>query len=439
MNGRTCRACLGLLALLAAACAAQERLTITVDQHGNGMFRTIGEALASVADDPRPATIVVGNGEYREKLFITRNDLAIIGTHRDSTRIVFAELRSNWTKAADNRPDGKTEGLDWGAGVINIGDGVTDVVIGNLTVRNDYGSLHGERAHQFTIRGFDATRIALLHCTVISDGGDAVALWNREDGMYYHASCSFEGWVDFVCPRGWCYVTDSRFFGHNLSASIWHDGSGNRDQKFVIRNSFFDGVPGFPLGRHHRDAQILLLDCTFSETMLDRPIYRPVSPNTVEWVWGERHYFHNCRREGGNFAWFADNLEAAEGAPSPGAVTAAWTFGGRWDPERTLPAVLPFASIPTPRNEAYEVDPDRVEFFWIGARGAGEYRLHLGTAPDPPVVAVVTATSFETRSLLPGTQYFWRIDAVTRAGVIPGEVWKFTTSKEGTPKTGGTP
>ena len=153
----------------------------------------------------------------------------------------------------------------------------------------------------------------------------------------------FEGWVDFVCPRGWCYITDSRFYGHNLSASIWHDGSSHKDQKFVIRYSQFDGVPGFPLGRHHRDAQFYLLDCIFSKNMADRPIYAPLnSPNMVLWNWGVRHYFFNCHREGGDFAWFGDNLSTAEGSPTPTDVTASWTFGGKWNPEITMPHVTPF-------------------------------------------------------------------------------------------------
>jgi pectinesterase len=423
---------LRLLIVLSFFCfvlPAQERTTIIVDQGGRGAFRTIAAAIESATPLKKPVTILIRKGVYGEKLFITASNLALVGEHRDSTRIVYAELRSNWTKARDNRPDGSADELDWGAGVINIGKGATDVTIANLTVHNNYGSLHGSRDHQFAIRGFDATRIALLYCTVISDGGDAVALWNRENGMYYHSNCSFEGWVDYVCPRGWCYITDSKFFGHNLSASIWHDGSTDRSQKLVIRNSTFDGVHGFPLGRHHRDAQIYLLDCSFSNTMADRPIYWPTSPNAVTWVWGKRHYFHNCRREAGAYAWFADNLEASEGSPEESQITARWTFGGQWDPERSLSAVLPFAAIPTPRHEAHAVTTGGVDLMWIGGRDAIEYRLYLGDSPNPPFHASSRSNSLKTEPLRSSTEYFWRVDTVTETEVIPGAVWKFTTSQ----------
>lgn len=405
----------------------EERKTIIVDARGMGQFRSIQDALHSVSEKPGPVTILIRNGTYPEKLFLTRSHVALVGEHRDSTRIVFAELRSNWTKARDNRPDGTGEELDWGSAVINIGKGATDVTIANLTVHNNYGSLYGSHDHQFAIRGFNATRIALLYCNVISDGGDAVALWNRESGMYYHSNCSFEGWVDYVCPRGWCYITDSKFFGHNLSASLWHDGSANRDQKMVIRNSSFDGVPGFPLGRHHRDAQIYLLDCTFSKNMADKPIYAPRSPNTVPWVWGERHYFFNCTRDGGNYTWFADNLEQAEGSPKQEQVTAEWTFGGRWNPEAELPAVLPFASIPTPRKGAYGVRSDSVTLRWIGARNGIAYRLFFGEQSNLEFLSELRKTSFTMKNLKPATQYFWRVDVVAGVDTVRGEIWSFRT------------
>ena len=204
---------------------AAERADIVVAQDGTGRFHSIQEALNSIPDNnKRLMIILIKKGVYAEKLFITKSNIALVGEDKDSTRIVYAELRSNWTKAPNNHRDGTLDSADWGSAVVNIGNGVTDVTIANLTVYNNYGSLYGTHDHQFAVRGFNATRIIFLNCNVISDGGDTMSLWNRAEGMYYHANCTFEGWVDFVCPRGWCYITDSRFYGHNLSASIWHDG-----------------------------------------------------------------------------------------------------------------------------------------------------------------------------------------------------------------------
>lgn len=418
---------LGVLVVLTGADAG-ERANAVVALDGSGQFTTIQSALdAAPANATQPWIILIKNGTYREKLFVTKSFVTLVGENRDSTRIVYAELRTNWTKARNDRPDGTGEELDWGSAVINIGNGATDITLANLTVHNDYGMRTGNHDHAFAIRGFDATRIMLLACNVISDGGDALALWNRETGMYYHNDCSFEGWVDYVCPRGWCYITDSKFFGHNMSASIWHDGSANRSQKFVIRNSFFDGVPGFPLGRHHRDAQFFLISCTFSENMADRHIYAPQSPNLVPWVWGERHYFYNCHREGGDYAWFADNLDSAEGSPKAEEITARWTFDGKWDPEANMPSVLPFAFLPAPRANTTNVPASDGRLMWVPGRGALSHNVYFGTTNPPPFVGNQREAVFTTGPLRPRTQYFWRVDEVTGSGVVRGRVWNFTT------------
>ena len=56
--------------------------------------------------------------------------------------------------------------------------------------------------------------------------------------------------------------------------------------------------------------------------------------------WGERCYYFNCHRAGGDLAWHRDNLATAEGAPAPEQITPAWTFAGRWDPgDRSPPAL----------------------------------------------------------------------------------------------------
>src|SRR6266851_93747 len=372
---------------------------VVVAQDGSGDFKTIQEAL-----DAGNRTILIRNGVYREKVMITTSHVALVGEDRERTRIEYAELRRNWRAS---HPD------DWGAAVINIA--ATDVIIANLTVHNNFG---GDHDHQFAIRSMEnANRIAVLHANVIADGGDTLSLWNSESGMSYYADSYFEGWVDYVCPRGWAYITNSRFFGHSNTASIWHDGSKNKDQKFVIRHSQFDGVPGFALGRNHRDAQFYLLDVEFSSNMADKPIY-PSSATTPR-PWGKRYYFSNAHRKGGDFAWFAGNLETAEGSPRGEDIDADWTFGGRWDPA-TLPAVLPFAAIPGPENGSRWIDPAGVTLRWTPARGATKMqRVILSKAKDltGETLRFAQGDAYDTGLLEPGATYYWRVD--------DGPIWSF--------------
>lgn len=301
-----------------------------VAEDGSGDFTTIQAALNSIPESPTSLCIIfIKNGLYEEKIFIERSNIALVGESRENTVIEFAELRKNWR---DNHPD------DYGAGVVNIKNKVTDVIFCSLTIHNNYGSLYSDHDHQFAIRaGEGVTRVIVDDCKIIADGGDTIALWNTEDGMYYHSNCYFEGYVDYVCPRGYCFIENSKFFGHNLTASIWHDGSHNEDHKLVIVNSYFDGVKGFPLGRFHRDAQFFLLNCTFSENIADKRIFFAPSnpPRVLQWD-EDRIYFYNCHREGYDFSWHKDNLELAKDQPKPEEINTLWTFNNKWDPNSQL-------------------------------------------------------------------------------------------------------
>ncbi len=343
-------------------------IDLVVAQDGSGDFATVQAALDALpAAADRIRVVLVRKGVYREKLFVTKSRVAIVGEDREKTRIEYAQLRREWRAA---HPD------DWGAAVVNVGDDVTDLLLANLTIRNDYGSRTGDHDHQFAIRsGGNSTRIVLLHANVLADGGDTVSFWNAFTGMTYHASCTFEGWVDFVCPRGTSYVTNSRFVAHNMTAAIWHDGSKDRDHRFVVRSSRFDGDPGFPLGRNNRDGQFYLLDCAFSGAMADQPIYQPSAPES--YAWEPRAFFHGCRGDDGDLPWFADNLKNADFSPSPAEITPEWTFCGQWDPEGTMPAVLPFAAVPRPHDGATDVPLFGATLRWVAARGATGLRALL--------------------------------------------------------------
>jgi hypothetical protein len=407
------------ICLLSFSVIAKEKADIIVAQDGSGQFTKIQEAINAVpADNAKNVIILIKNGIYREKLFITKSFITLVGEDRDSTRIIYAELRRNINKTPlDMRSD-------WGTAVVNIDSFITDITLANLSVHNNYGSLHNDEGHQFAIRG-GGTRILILNCNIIADGGDTLSLWNKKNGMYYHANCYFEGWVDYVCPRGWCYITDSKFFGHNLSASIWHDGDADKNQKFVIRYSSFDGVPNFPLGRNHRDGQIFLLDCIFSREMADTPIYYPNGSATT-WKWGDRHYYYNCHREGGDYAWFKDNLETSASAPKENEVTAKWTFDGKWDPEENIPAVLPMVFLPRPRDSAYKIQWDN-NLKWVPARNAISHNIYFGKDGNLEFKRNQKENVFNPRKLESNTRYYWRIDEVTETDTLIGPLWHFTT------------
>lgn len=340
-----------LLALLLLpglpAARAQSAPVATVAADGSGQFRTIQAAVNSLPNAAaKPRTVFIKNGVYNEKVFIDgKANIVLKGQSEKGVVLTFPQARDAW------RCDPVAGADDWGVAVVNLRNS-PDITLEKLTVINSYGFLNKGKAnvvidcpaepgkpktvsptgHQMALRTMPgATRLIFRNCTFRALGGDTVSPWDTEAGLYYFKDCTMEGAVDFYCPRGWAYAENCQFECHNLSAAIWHDGSGNKDSKTVLKNCRFSGDDGFKLGRFHREAQFYLLNCQFAKNMADADIYWAESgPGAKQW--GRRVYYYNAHREGGDYAWMKDNLATAEGAPTASQITPAWTFGGRWNP-----------------------------------------------------------------------------------------------------------
>ncbi|GAA4381464.1 pectate lyase [Hymenobacter koreensis] len=339
-----------------ASFANAQQVSVAAD--GSGQFRTIQAAIASLPDHAaQQRVITIKNGTYREQVFIDGKDhITLRGQSEKGTVLTFALARDAYRCA------GNTD--DWGVATLNLRNS-PDITLENLTIVNSYGfdaqgdvtidcpteatgkKTISKTGHQMALRTFPgATRIIARKCTFRALGGDTVSPWDTEAGMYYFKDCTMEGGVDFYCPRGWAYAENVRFICHNKSAAIWHDGSGNKDSKTVLKNCSFEGDDQFKLGRYHRESQFYLIGCKFPQNMADADIYHATSgPGTP--AWGRRVYYSGSQRKGGNFAWMKDNLASAEGAPTAKQITAAWTFGGRWNPEGKGSAVATKAPVVT--------------------------------------------------------------------------------------------
>jgi len=320
---------LSLAAVVVFSLASTNRAVLSLNQHrfvvaqdGSGDFKTITQAIDALPMfNYQRVVIFIKNGLYNEKVRITQDYVTLCGESRDSTIIEYNQLRTDWISHKDAI----------GPAVVNIY--ADDVVLENLTIRNSQPQVG---PHAFAVYGV-GTRTIIMNCNVLSRGGDTVSLWNYKTGMYYCASCYFRGAVDFVCPRGWCYVRDSKFYELKKgAASLWHAGGYDIRQKFVVVNSSFDGVEGFELGRHHYEAQFYLINCRFSSALANTPIYRVTYKESTKnrpFNWGERDYYYNCHREGGDYSWFANNLRSAAGSPTSSEITPSWTFDNKWDPK----------------------------------------------------------------------------------------------------------
>ncbi len=344
----------GHFALSAAAATPRTLIVSTAaDVDSTDEFGSIQAALDSIPVNNRERIVIeIRDGIYYEKIRIDADRITLRGESRAGVHIRYHLPRSEYDRRYDTM----------GPAVVNIfGD---DIILENLTIEN----VQLSREHAFAIYG-QPNRTIIQNCDVLGNGGDTVSLWNTSFGMYYHRDCRFRGGVDFVCPRGWCFVRDCIFECPTSSAALWHDGHMDLDMKFVLRNCSFMGgeKEKFWLGRNHYPSQFYLLDCSFDENMADKPIGTVKElPPGVDRAPYERKYFFRCHRAGGDYVWHADNLAEAAGAPAAEDITAAWTFGGRWDPESNEP----------PSIRGVEVDGDLV-YVYFSEDVAGVQRAHL--------------------------------------------------------------
>jgi PelA/Pel-15E family pectate lyase len=324
---------------------------IVVDIAGRGDFTSIQDAINSLPDNASsPRVIFIRKGVYKEKIFIEKNFISLVGEDKANTQLMISLARDVWR--CEN-PD------DWGVATINLKG--NDIVLENLSITNNFGfdninnkegihidctadSLNHYKTvkrdgHQMALRSFGTTRLIVRNCILRAFGGDTVSPWNTDNGMFYFKDCLMEGGVDFYCPRGWAYAENCEFVAHGNTAAIWHDGSKYKDSKTVLVNCRFRGDDGFKLGRYHRDAQFYLINCSFAENMADAPVYlNPSNPQNVI-QWGHRVYFYNSHKEGGDYRWHADNLQTAEGSPTADKINSKWTFAGKWNPS-TAPTAI---------------------------------------------------------------------------------------------------
>ena len=336
-------------------------LMIQINPAGKGQFQQIQQALDALpllAPNPKQWVVLqLAAGTYREKLYLTRDKVAIVGAGRDKTIIRYPELRQHFlARSQQNQqqrtpsgvpqdgqlrqqqlPTGKALSQDWGAAVVNIQS--SDIALLDLTIHNSYADEFSKDParfeHQFAVRGFEqASRIITDHCALLTSGADTLSLWNKTNGMYYHSHCQFRGRVDMVCPRGTAFITHSEFINQNASATLWHDGELNPAQKLVVMHSSFKGASAFQLGRRHYDGQFYLLFNHFSKDLADQPIFRRTYPEDPKRdqanLYGDRNYFY--QNQGPAYAWLQDNLTKAQAAP----INADWTFAGQWQPEAQL-------------------------------------------------------------------------------------------------------
>ncbi len=165
--------------------SAQERPLI-VDGKGSGDFKTVQDAINSLpAHAEKQRVIFIRNGVYREKIFIEKDFITLVGEDKQKTQLVFSQARDVWRC---EHPD------DWGVATVNLKG--NDLVLENLSITNSYGFEQKEdmpidcpsdsthpfktvkrNGHQMALRSFTTTRLIVRNCILRAYGGDTVGPW----------------------------------------------------------------------------------------------------------------------------------------------------------------------------------------------------------------------------------------------------------------------
>ncbi len=110
--------------------------------------------------------------------------------------------------------------------------------------------------------------------------------------------------------------------------------------------------------------------------------------------------------------------ESAEALP---AISAAY----KTLPVPTAPSV---PSAPSPGHSSDYADTTSVTLTWEGSENSDYYKLYFGSSPEQlSLLDSLSTTLLSLDSLLSGTSYYWRVDAVNALGSTEGDLWSFRT------------
>lgn len=153
---------------------------LVVAADGTGDFRSIHEAVQSIAPENRERRIIfVKDGVYPEQVRVDAAFITLRGESRAGTRLEFSHAHSERTPARDKA-------------VLNLSATAHDFVLENFTVVNTHDQ---PGIHACAIFGL-ADRTVLLDSNVFSQGNDMLS-FRGGGGRYHHARINIRGSVDF--------------------------------------------------------------------------------------------------------------------------------------------------------------------------------------------------------------------------------------------------
>ncbi len=292
------------------------KIEYVVDINAKGDFNSISEAVNAVPYSLE-ATIYIKKGIYREKLFIEKNNLTLIGEDREETVI-------SWDDGAfDLHSDGRPLGTFRSYTSFLGGERLS---VSNLTIENTAGD--GETAGQAIAAYVDARQAYF----------ENVSLKGRQDTLFiaplpqkerlpngflgprqhtprfssrqFYKNCYIEGDIDFIFGGGDAFFSECRIFSKDRGKAV---------NGYISAPNTVEGGVGFVFHCCNFDS-----DCKNGTVYLARPWRSTARAVFISCNMGEhihREGFHNWGiKENEESAFFAEYHSTGLGGNTLGRV-----------------------------------------------------------------------------------------------------------------------
>lgn len=199
-----------------------------VNKDGSGDYTSITQAIASIkSNNEKPITIFIKPGIYKEKLYIEKPNITLIGEDARTTIITYDDYALKTFENGEKYGTFRSYTTFIGA---------PNFIAKNLTFENSSGL--GSIVEQAVAVYVDADKVAFLNCRLL---GHQDTLFTgplppspiqpgsfkgpRENapricGRQYYKNCYIEGDIDFIFGSSTAYFEDCEIFSHNLNKPI---------------------------------------------------------------------------------------------------------------------------------------------------------------------------------------------------------------------------
>jgi pectinesterase len=247
-----------LLLLFIVPAAFSQAKRITVAQDGTGDYKTVQDAVNTVADNNTATTIIfIKNGNYKEKLRLPASKINVhfIGESVDKTILTYDDYAQKKDSA------GKDIGTSGSASFFIFGDGFSAE---NITFENSAGPVGQAVAVRVT-----GDKAKFINCRFL--GFQDTLYTHGDNSRQYYYNCYIEGTVDFIFGASTALFYHCIIFGKRGGYYTAASTPENHKFGYVFLNCKIagDAPPNsYLLGRPWRPfAKTVFINCELSNTV----------------------------------------------------------------------------------------------------------------------------------------------------------------------------